>query len=272
MRKLFVIGIGAGHPDHLTLQAVKAMNAVDVFFFPDKGETRHDLLRFRRALCQAHVADQNYRIIEIPDPVRDPAVASYSERVQQWHERRALLYEQLIHTHIEEDECAAFLVWGDPMLYDSTLRIIDRILARGVIRFDYEVIPGITSVQALSAAHRIPLNGIGESILITTGRRLSDAQLEKAENVAVMLDANCSFKTLSDGSHEIYWGAYVGTQEQILVSGPLGEVAGTIEAARAQARAQHGWIMDSYLLKRPEGERLGGRPATEPSKGDVNHG
>jgi precorrin-6A synthase len=47
-----------------------------------------------------------------------------------------------------EDECGAFLVWGDPSLYDSTLRIIDQLIARGAVTFEYEVIPGISAIQA----------------------------------------------------------------------------------------------------------------------------
>ena len=72
-----------------------------------------------------------------------------------------------------EGECGAFLVWGDPTLYDSTLRIIKRILSKG-FALEYEVIPGITAVQALAAQHRIALNSIGEPVLITTGRRIAE--------------------------------------------------------------------------------------------------
>ena len=56
------------------------------------------------------------------------------------------------------DEVGAFLVWGDPSLYDSTIRVIQQIIADGATAFDYEVIPGITSVQALAAQHKIALN------------------------------------------------------------------------------------------------------------------
>ena len=75
-----------------------------------------------------------------------------------------------------EGECGAFLVWGDPTLYDSTLRIIRRILSKG-FALEYEVIPGITAVQALAAQHRIALNSIGEPVLITTGRRIAKGSL-----------------------------------------------------------------------------------------------
>ena len=36
----------------------------------------------------------------------------------------------------------------------------------------------------------------------------------------------------------------------MLIAGPLGEVGERIVAARAAARAAHGWIMDTYLLRK----------------------
>jgi precorrin-6B methylase 1 len=80
----------------------------------------------------------------------------------------------LIGEELGEDECGAFLVWGDPSLYDSTLRIIDQIIARGTVAFECEVIPGISAIQALAARHRITLNRIGRSIHITTGRKIAE--------------------------------------------------------------------------------------------------
>jgi precorrin-6A synthase len=53
---------------------------------------------------------------------------------------------------------------------------------------------------------------------------------------------------------DIYWGAYVGTEDEILVSGRLSDVVNDIEAIRAKARREKGWIMDAYLLRK-SGER-----------------
>ena len=50
----------------------------------------------------------------------------------------------------------ALMVWGDPALYDSTLRIARRLTPCPRLR----VVPGITAVQALTAAHAIPLNTV----------------------------------------------------------------------------------------------------------------
>jgi len=252
MRKLYIIGIGAGNPEYVTVQAIKALNAVDVFFFMNKGEAKEDLIRLRKEICERYIDQHPYRIVEAVDPVRDPSILNYTARVEQWHQQRVLIYEEMIERELEEDQCGAFLVWGDPSLYDSTLRIVDQIIARAKVTFDYEVIPGITSIQALAARHRIPLNGIGESVLITTGRHLSAGVSGTVEKVVVMLDGQCAFKNIAaDDGQDIFWGAYLGMDNEILLSGKLTEMADLIETTRNQAQEKNGWIMDTYLLSKP---------------------
>jgi precorrin-6A synthase len=255
MRKLYIIGIGSGNPEHITVQAIKALNKVDVFFVMNKGDAKNDLVRLRKEICERYIDLASYRTVEIVDPRRDPSIDSYTRRVEAWHQERALIYEDLIRKELKEGECGAFLVWGDPSLYDSTLRVIDHIIALGRVHFDYEVIPGITSIQALAARHKITLNGIGESICITTGRRLSPGLVASTENVVVMLDGKSSFKEVLDEGVEIYWGAYVGSDKEILLSGKLTEELENIEVARNAARKQNGWVMDTYLLRNPSARR-----------------
>jgi precorrin-6A synthase len=250
MRKVFVIGIGAGNPDYITVQAINALNEVDVFFVMEKGPDKEELVRLRREICERYIKDKSYRTIETPDPPRDRQAAAYEPAVRAWHERRAGLYERLIGEELGEDECGAFLVWGDPSLYDSTLRIIDRIIARGTVAFEYEVIPGISAIQALAARHRIALNRIGRSIHITTGRKIAEGLPNNIDDVIVMLDADCSFKSIGGSEIDIYWGAYIGTEDEILVAGNLKELTQDIERMRADAKARKGWIMDTYLLRR----------------------
>jgi precorrin-6A synthase len=250
MRKVFVIGIGAGNPDYITVQAINALNEVDVFFIIDKGQDKDDLVRLRKEICGRYIKDQSYRTVETPDPPRDRTPASYESTVRAWHDERAAIYEKLIGEELGENECGAFLVWGDPSLYDSTLRIIDQIITKGTVPFEYEVIPGITAIQALAARHRIPLNRIGKSIHITTGRKLAEGLPNDIGDVIVMLDADCSFKAVEAADTDIYWGAYIGTEDEILVAGKLRERMHDIERMRAEAKARKGWVMDTYLLRK----------------------
>jgi precorrin-6A synthase len=250
MKKLFLIGIGAGNPEYITVQAINALNEVDVFFMIDKGEEKDDLLRLRRDICDRYVKDKSYRIVETADPVRDRTTASYASAVAAWHEQRAAIYQRLIEKELGEGECGAFLIWGDPCLYDSTLRIVESVAAKGTVIFEYEVIPGISSVQALAARHRIALNRIGESIHITTGRNIAKGLPDTFSDVVVMLDADCTFKNAKDPKIDIYWGAYIGTEDEILMSGNLPEVMHDIEKKRGEAKSRKGWIMDTYLLRK----------------------
>ena len=248
MKQILLIGIGAGDPDYITIQAVKALNRVDVFFVLDKGEVKQDLVDVRQEILDRHV-DGTYRVVEARDPERDRTTPAYAEAVHDWRRRRADVCEELIRTELADGQTGAFLVWGDPSLYDSTLAIVEDILARGGVEFDHEVIPGITSVQALVAKHRTSLNRVGRPVQITTGRRLAEGFPEDVDDVVVMLDAHNSFTGVDDDVH-IYWGAYVGTPDELLVEGPVGEVGARIVAARAEARERKGWIMDTYLLRR----------------------
>lgn len=248
MRRLLLIGIGAGHPDQVTVEAVRALNQVDAFIVADKQRGVDDLVAIRTEICRRHV-DRSHRFVRVTDPPRDRTPVEYPDAVDSWHEARAAAYEQVIRDQIGPDETGAFLVWGDPALYDSTIRVVQRVLDRGVVSFDYDVVPGISSVQVLAARHKIVLNRVGEPVTVTTGRRLREAVDEGRDNIVVMLDGRLSCKELP-GAWDIWWGVNLGTPDEALVSGPLSEVLGEIEAARVAAKERSGWVMDTYLLRR----------------------
>lgn len=252
VRHLYVIGIGAGNPDHASVQAISAMRSADVFFVLDKGEKKADLVAVRQELCDRHLEAGSYRWVDIADPPRDRDPADYDAEVRRWHAARADRFGDAFQSELGDDGVGAFLVWGDPSLYDSTLRILDDLHEREAVAFAHDVIPGVTSISALAAAHRIPLHRIGESMVITTGRRLvaDGGWPEGIANAIVMLDADCAFRHLAPAGIGIWWGAYLGTPHEILAAGPLAEVSAEIEQVRAAARAEHGWIMDIYLLRR----------------------
>ena len=251
MRTLLVIGIGAGNPEHMTVQAINGLNRADVLFIPDKGEKKNDLAGLRREICDRFVSNPKSRRVEFDVPVRDQPSTSYRATVDDWHEAIAGIYENLICNELPENGCGALLIWGDPSLYDSALRILERVRRRGNVAFDVEVIPGITAIQSLAASHKIALNRIGDPILITTGRRLTDEGMPpNAGSVVVMLDGKCAFQTLADKDLFIYWGAYLGTADEILVHGRLSDVGGEIVKLREAARREKGWIMDTYMLRK----------------------
>ncbi|WP_294230461.1 precorrin-6A synthase (deacetylating) [uncultured Shimia sp.] len=249
MIQLSLVGIGSGNPDHLTLQAIKTLESADVILLPRKGGEKTELANLRRMIA-SELLTTSPNIVEFDYPVRDANTPKYLDGVNTWHDALAAIWQDLISTHVPNDGTVALMVWGDPSLYDSTLRIADRLIERG-IDLNVHVIPGITSLQMLTAAHAIPLNTLGGAVQITTGRKLrDDGWPEDTPTVAVMLDGECSFQSLEGDGIHIWWGGYVGMDQQILIEGPLSEVSPQIVKARADARASNGWIMDIYLLRK----------------------
>lgn len=249
-RRIRVIGIGAGNPEHMTIEAINALNTCDVLFIPTKGAEKAFLADLRHEICARFITGKHPRLVQFSVPSRRQN-GDYSLSVKEWHAAIAEIYERLLTEEVSDDETVGLLVWGDPMLYDSTIRIIEHVREHGRIEFDYDVIPGISSLQTLCARHRIPLNRIGNAVEITTGRRLANGWPENVADVAVMLDGVQAYETVVDPDAEIHWGAYLGTPMEIVLSGRVTEIAPEISRTREAARAEHGWIMDTYVIRRP---------------------
>lgn len=263
-RRLLVIGIGAGAPGHLTLQAIEAINRAEVFFLLDKSEAAAELVAAREAILKAH-RRAPWRVARLASPKRraDPRIhdgtagtpsreKTYRADVADWHGARAALLAPLIEAELPEDGVGALLVWGDPALYDSTLRVLEAV--RATLPLAIEVIPGISAVQALTAAHGLVLNEVGAKVILTTGRRVLE-DFSREGTIVVMLDDGTGLEALiarearATPPLHIWWGAYLGMEGELLISGTFAEVGPEIVRLRAQAREKRGWIMDVWLVR-----------------------
>lgn len=241
MKTLLLVGIGTGHPDHITRAGEAALRSADYVLIPEKGEQKEDLAELRHDLLQA--VAPGVRTASFPLPTR-ATKGDYLQNVHLWHDQIAQAWQAACPPDATR---VALMVWGDPSLYDSTLRIAERLDPKPEIH----VTPGITALQALTAAHAIPLNDLAAPVTITTGRRLACGWPQGASRVAVMLDGKCSFQTLEDKEIYIWWGAYLGMANQVLRKGRLADIEDEIIALRSESRKAHGWIMDTYLLAKP---------------------
>jgi precorrin-6A synthase len=241
VRTVLVVGIGAGDPDQLTVEAIRALNRADAILTIDRADELDDLAAARRAICDRYLRGP-YRELHVADSERGRGAAA----VAAWRARRAEGLGRLI-AQLGDDETGAILVWGDPAFYDGTLAILDTVAA--TVPFDHEVIPGISSLQALAARHRIVLTRLGRPLTVSPGRLLAETLARGAGDVAVMLDADCAFTAFPD--LDIYWGAYLGMAGELLIAGRVGAVGEEIRRVRAEARARRGWMFDTYLLRAP---------------------
>ncbi|GGR54393.1 precorrin-6A synthase [Nocardioides luteus] len=253
-RRIKIIGVGPGDPDQVTLEAVAAMRSVDYFLVTDKSGTvkggmPDPLVRAREELLDRHLSAPA-RVVKVDDAPRERRAeftgtdADYQKAVADWHRARVERYLAILDEHPGD---VGFLVWGDPAFYDSTIRVVDQIAAEREVEVD--VITGISSVQLLAARHRIVLHEVGRPLYVTTGRAALDAVEAGHDNIVVMLNRVVDLPGLDDW--RIWWGGNLGTREEELVAGTVGEVLPAIEEARSRLRDAAGWVMDIYLLRAP---------------------
>lgn len=245
--KVWILGVGMG-PQHVTPEAVAALRSADYVVAPEKSSD-DALLGLRRAVIDTHAAE--VPMVTVADPRRDRSpgltTAGYEGAVADWHAARAARYAEVLGAR---GGAAAFLVWGDPSLYDSTIRIVQQVKDLGV-ELDYDVLPGISAPQLLAARHRIVLHEVGRPVHITTGRRLAEAVAAGQDNIVAMLNPPFERLDLAGlGDWTIWWGANLGAEGERLITGRLGDVHAEIAAARTEARAEAGWVMDVFLLRR----------------------
>ncbi len=253
-RELVLIGIGSGDPNWVTLEAVQAIKDIDVLFVVLKEDEYDDLVEARRVVINRH-RDTPLKTVELRDPKRPwRTTPDYKAAVKLWREQRRELWSKAIADHLGDGGRAGFLIWGDPSLYESTLAIVkevqaDELAAMGST-FDLRVLPGISCVLALAARHQIPLNRQGKGVQITPARLLQEGLPEGMDDAVVMLDGKQTFSLIDPTGIDIYWGAYLGTSDEILISGPLEEKRDEILHVRADAAQRKGWMFDTYLLRR----------------------
>lgn len=234
-----ILGFGMG-PQHVTPEVAAALRGCDYALAVRKGDD-DALLDARQAVCDAHGVE----LVVVRDPERDRAPgldrAGYEGAVADWYAARLDAYRAVLE---ERGGTCAFLVWGDPSLYDGTIRVV------GELGVPFDVLPGVSAPQVLAARHAVVLHEVGQPVHVTTARRLRGDVAAGQRNLVVMLTAGVDLDGFADW--DIWWGANLGGTGERLVAGRVGDVVADIEAARAAAKAEAGWVMDLFLLRGPE--------------------
>jgi precorrin-6A synthase len=249
-RELVLVGIGAGDPDWVTIEAVRAIERLDVLFVVLKEDELDEFVDARRALVSRY-RTAPLRTVELRDPPRPwRSAPDYTAAVALWRAQRLEQWSAAVASELPDTQVGGFLVWGDPSLYESTLAIAQELVAVAEAPIGLRVLPGISSVHALTARHRIPLNRQGRAVQIMPARLLADGLPEGVDDAVAMLDGRQAFASIDPEGIDIYWGAYLGTPDEILISGPLADVRDEIVRVRGEAEARKGWVFDTYLLRR----------------------
>lgn len=156
---LYGVGTGPGDPDLLTLKAHRLICAAEVIAYPapDSGES------FARRIV-ADVIPKNAREVPIVIPMRAerfPAQEIYDAAAE------ALAQDLL------QGRDVVVLCEGDPFFYGSFMYLFARLAER----FPTEIVPGVSSLGAVTAAARHPLCARAD-VLTVLPATLDEAELE----------------------------------------------------------------------------------------------
>ena len=267
--RMRVIGIGMGDPGQVTAEAARALATVDVFIVVREAEARADVGAARQAVCDALIpAERVYRVVELsevsevtdmrPGPHAGGDAAAYGSRMHDVQAATVDACAEVIEGLAEHETTVGFLVSGDAALHDPTIHLVDALVQRCAVRgraVEHDVIAGVSAPALLAARHRIPLGRNAAPVHLTTGRRLVEEFDLGLGDVVVVADDDLACAVLVDAfpDLELYWGAYLGSADELLVHGRLADVIEDVRRVRARARERHGWITDTYLLRQPGG-------------------
>ena len=169
--KLYGVSVGPGAPDLLTLRAVRTIKAADVIAYP----CAEGLEPFARKIAAAHLKKKQLEI-----PMVMPMLASRFPAAE--------VYEaaaRAIRQHLAEGKNVAVLCEGDSLLYGSFMYLLERM--RDV---PCEIVPGVSSVFAVSAAAQFPLVSRNETLSLISAVSDEETLTKKIKNA----DALAIFK------------------------------------------------------------------------------
>ncbi|GAA2179698.1 precorrin-2 C(20)-methyltransferase [Brooklawnia cerclae] len=148
--RLIGVGVGPGNPEYLTLQAVRVLEAADVILVPATEGSAGSEGRAEAVVCAAcpQVAD---RIRRIPFSMGERRGVG-PVRAESWRASA----RAAIEAFEAGARTVAFATIGDPSVY-STFSYLRASVAERMPAVGFELVPGITAMQALAAAAGRPL-------------------------------------------------------------------------------------------------------------------
>jgi precorrin-2 C20-methyltransferase/precorrin-3B C17-methyltransferase len=144
---LYAVGVGPGDPELLTVKATRLIAAADVIAYHSGTKGASIARSIVADLIPAGAVEE---LLAYPVTV-GPADHSegYYAQIDEFYDASAARLAE----HLAAGRSVVVLAEGDPLFYSSYMYLHDRLADR----FRWEIVPGVTSVSASSAAVGVPL-------------------------------------------------------------------------------------------------------------------
>ncbi|MBF6514004.1 precorrin-2 C(20)-methyltransferase [Nocardia cyriacigeorgica] len=177
--KLWGIGLGPGDPELVTVKAARIIGAADVIAFHSARHGRS----ISRGIAEPYMRPgqlEEHLVYPVTTETTDHP-GGYQGAIDEFYEQAA----ERLAGHLAAGRSVALLAAGDPLFYSSYMHMHRRLADR----FEAEIIPGITSVSAASAALGTPLVEGEQVLTVLPGTMPVDELTERlrdADAAAVM--------------------------------------------------------------------------------------
>lgn len=197
--RLYVIGVGPGDPELLTLKAVRILRQVPCIFVP-KG--REEGTSLALSIVRKELELEGKEIVEAYFPMMKtaPAADRGSRNADADRELETKWNEAVnaVLSRLDRGGDAAFITIGDPGIYSTFFYLYDRLLERSP-DLSIEIVPGISSITAAAGRAGISLGLGNERIAILPANYLDNLQetLGRFDTV-VLMKVNKVFDSVRD--------------------------------------------------------------------------
>jgi precorrin-2/cobalt-factor-2 C20-methyltransferase len=178
--KLYVIGVGPGDPELLTIKGVRILKGISCICVP-KGREEGSSLAL--SIVRKIVALDNKEIVEAYFPMRKTRKAVHGVELDaKWDETVRTVSDRL-----NKGVDMAFITIGDPTIYSTFFYLYDRLLESDP-HVDIEIVPGVSSITASAARAEISLGLADEKIAVlpaTYAENLRET-FEKFDTIVLM--------------------------------------------------------------------------------------
>jgi precorrin-2 C20-methyltransferase/precorrin-3B C17-methyltransferase len=170
--RLYGVGVGPGDPELVTLKAARLIRAADVVAY-HSGTAGRSIARTIVADLISEDATEELLIYPVTTGSTDHPLGYYGA-IEDFYDESA----ERLSKHLDAGRTVVVLAEGDPLFYSSYSYLHDRLADR----YPAEIVPGVTSVSAASAAVTRPISRHEDTFTVLPGtmavpelaRRLAD--------------------------------------------------------------------------------------------------